>query len=290
MPTIEEIKAALSDEAVKSEVIKTVLPDAQKALEASGHIIRTKEQDEAYVNAKVDPLVEVKIKDQIKAVHERYDNDLLELTGERKKPEEKTYDFLKRKISEIKGASKGGDPVDKDQLKKLQDLLDAEKNGRKTDIEALHNDYFKKENTFNVRTSLAGFNIAAPATLSDDDKKDFVARQRGMIERDFLSTYTAKKDNDGNIVYYKGEELQVSNKDGKPLSASDLIAANYATYFAKDSREQKGGGTGGAATEITGSSTKADVMKHLESKGVKKNTKEFTDQYEKLCKEHGIIK
>lgn len=128
MVTFEDIQEALKDESMKGKLVTALTPDVQKALESTGMIIRSKEQDEAYVNAKVEPLVEVKIKDQIKSVHEKYDQDLLELTGDRKKPEEKTYDFLKRKIAEIK-ASKGGDDVDKDKLKSLQDSLEKMKKG-----------------------------------------------------------------------------------------------------------------------------------------------------------------
>lgn len=290
MVTFEDIQEALKDESMKGKVITALTPDVQKALETSGMIIRSKEQDEAYVNAKVEPLVEVKIKDQIKSVHEKYDQDLLELTGDRKKPEEKTYDFLKRKIAEIK-ASKGGDDVDKDKLKSLQDSLEKMKKDHETEISTIHSGYLKNEVGMNVHVAVSGFNIAVPANLTDDQKADFIARQRKMIASDFQSAFTAKKDNEGNIVFYKGEQLQISTKDGKPLTAEQLIAENYQTYFAAPGRKQGGAGSGGDyVKELSVTSTKQDILSWLKANNYQENTKDFLDKYEELQKKYGIIK
>lgn len=287
--TFDEIKAALADEGIKTQVVNSVLTDAQKALENSGMVIRTKEQDEAYLNAKVEPLVEVKIKDQIKALHEKYDQDLFELTGDRKKPEEKTYDFLKRKVTEIKEAAKGGNPVDKDQLKQLQEMLENEKKSKQTELSQVHETYFRKEVALNLSAAVAGFTIAVPSQLTDEQKTDFANKQKEMIVQNFQSVYTAKKDNDGNVVFYKGEELQVSTKDGKPLSAADLIAENYTTYFAATGRKLSGAGTAGG-NELSASSTKEDVIANLKAKGISETSKEFMDQYEEALKKYGIVK
>lgn len=42
------------------------------------------------------------IKSYIREIHNRYDKDLFELTGEKKGPHEKSHEFLKRKFNELK--------------------------------------------------------------------------------------------------------------------------------------------------------------------------------------------
>lgn len=270
------------------DLVKEVVPK----LSSRGFIVRSADEEKSFLTSYLqrndvrDGIVAPAIKD----LHDRYDNDIFELTGERKGANEKTYDFLKRKITEIK-ASKIEDPVLKEQLTTLQrSLEDKEKNHKKV-VEDIESKYFGREIDLNVSLALDKVNIAVPAQLkSDDEIQSYVNSQKQMMKRDFLSSLTAKKDNDGNIVFYEGDKQMMSTTDGKPLKASDLIQQRYGYYIAKDSGRQQGGaGSGGNGGQST-FSTKEEVYNALVARNMKPLTKEFNDEYAKIISEQKITK
>lgn len=266
------------------ELVRGIVP----ALGQKGFIVRTKADEESYLNTYKAQVIEQEIPTKIKEVHDKYDEDLLTLTGERKAPTEKTYDFLKRKISEIK-ASKIEDPVLKEQLVTLQKNLEAKDKEYQTKIQTMESDYFKRELSGMVSNALDLVNIAMPAHLkTDDEKQKYVASQKSMMKRDMMDNVTAKKDKEGNVVFYNGDQPLTSTTDGKPLKAIDIIKDRYAFYLAAELPKASGAGTGGNGGSEGKFTTKEQVYQHLEAKGLTPLTKQFSDEYAKIIREQGI--
>jgi len=289
--TVDEIKAAIdSDSSLVGQILGHIESPALNHFVSKGYIIRNKEQDTNYFNTIKNQVIEQEIPSRIKEVHDKYDEDIFQLTGERKAPTEKTYEFLKRKISDIK-SSKIEDSVLKEQLTTLQKQLEEKDKKYKSEMTDLESKYFGREIDFLVSSDLGQINIALPAHLkTDEEKQKYISTQKSMMKRDLLSALTAKKDNDGNVIFYDGEKQLISTTDGKPLKALDIIKERYGYYLAKDDiRQQGGAGTGGNNTPGSNFTSKEQVYKYLESKGIQPLTKQFNDEYAKLIKEHGII-
>lgn len=268
------------------ELIKAAIPSISK----KGYKIRTETDEQSFLDSFKNQVIETEIPARIKEVHDRYDADLFELTGKRKQPAEKTYDFLKREITELKN-SQIADPVTKERIKALEAQLETKQTEFKKELEAVENKYFKRELEMSIGAALDNVNIALPAQLkTDEEKEKYIKAQRSMMKRDMLEL-VAKKDNEGNIVFYDKEKPLTSNENGKPLTPSDIIKDRYGLYIAKDEgRKMTGAGTGGN----NGSGDKAfqnkeAIIAHLTANGVQQGTKDFYTQYEKLCKESGLL-
>lgn len=266
------------------ELVKGIVP----VLGQKGFIVRTQAEEQSYLNTYKTQVIADEIPGKIKEVHDKYDEDLFSLTGKRKNHSEKTYDFVKRVFNELK-TSKIEDPVLKEQLTTLQTQLSELDTKHKREVSELETKYFGRELDMLVSTELSNINIALPAHLtSDEDKQKYINTQKSMMKRDMLSALTAKKDNEGNIVFYEGDKQLISTTDGKPLKPADIIKQKYGYYLAKDEgRKQGGAGSGGNGGGST-FTTKDQVYQSLEARGLKPLTKAFSDEYVKVCKENNI--
>lgn len=288
--TVEEINAAIdNDSALVGQVLGHIEGPAMNYFTQKGYTVRNKDQETSFLDNYKNQLIEQEMPARVKEVHDRYDEDLFNLTGERKQPNEKTYDFLKRKINEIK-SSKIEDPVLKEQLLTLQKNLEQQTLNHKGELDKIEKDYFTREVKLMIRSDLNSVNIAIPAHLkTDEEKQKYVTSQRSMIERDMLENIPAKKDKDGNIVFYEGDKPLTSTSDGKPLKASDIIKERYAFYITAGAQQTTGAGTGGNGGGDQKFTSKQQVYDSLIAKGLQPNTKVFNDEYGKLVKEQGIL-
>ena len=293
MPLDEAVKTILGANFTEAQIIDMVTPDVQTKLGAT-HVIRTKADDESYLASHVKQGVDAEIGGKIGELHQKYEDDIFEITGIRKKTTEKAYEFNKRLLKELKTKSdaSGGDQALKDQIATLTETLTNKETEHATALTSVQQKAFAKQLSIVVKSEFDTKIIAVPAHISsDEDKQKYISTQKRILEQDFLSKYTPKEDNEGNIVYYIGDKLQSSTVNGKPLTASELIAAEYSTSFsAMEGKKQGGAGSGKDGIPADGFSTKEQVYAHLETvKGLTPLTKEFTDQARKLIKEHGII-
>jgi hypothetical protein len=269
------------------ELTKAVLP----ILTQKGFIVRSKDDDQSFLNSYKTQVIETEIPLKVKEVHDAYDRDFEQLFGEKKQPTEKTYNAFKRKIEEIKSAQIS-DPVLKEQFKTLQDNLKNKEVEFKNQIGEIEQKYFKRELDMLLVSALNNVNIALPAHLkTDEEKQKYVSSQKSMMKRDMLESLTAKKDNEGNIVFYNGDKPLTSTADGKALQAFDIIKERYDQYLSKEEgSKQHGAGTGKKNAE--GKSiyqSKEDVYEAVKAMGFAERTKAFTDEYAKLCTQSGLV-
>ena len=303
--TLEQITAELTAQPeVKKTLISSLKTDFLDGLRAEGTIVRTKDEETTfltnYENNIIPGKVQAQIGEKIKAVHDQYDADILELTGLKKGSNEKTYEFNKRVLKDLKekaeSAAAGGDTVLKDKVKDLEAKLRERENFvSPDDVNNLKKDFFTKQLGFRISSVLEKADIAVPAHITDEkQKKQFIETQRRFIQNDFLSRFTAKEDEQGNIVFYEKDKLLTNGKTASPLTEADLITANYAGYFVPEKKPKSGAGSGGSGESGGGDAneaslkTKKEVMDHLKTKGLVSGGADFNKEYSRIIKEYGI--
>jgi hypothetical protein len=291
MPLNDEVKTLLGDKFNEDALVEMLTPDVTNRL-SSTHVIRTKEDDESYVSTKAKELKDQEIGSHVGSLHQMYEDQIAGL-GFKKNSNEKTSDFQKRVLSELKlkaDASTGGDEVLKQQIQTLTASIAELEAKSSQEKEELHNKYFKRQVDGLLSSALGGVTIALPSTVKTDaEKQAFADQQRGLIKLQLTTNYTIKEDNDGNVVFYKGDVLQSSAKDGKPLTANEIITRDFSSYIEVQGRQQGGAGSSGGVK--TGSfSTRAEVYEHLKAEGMEEGTNAFTKAAAKIIKEHGIVK
>lgn len=291
MPLTEEVKAVLGDQFTEANLIEQLTPDFHSKL-GETHVIRTKEDDESFVSSQVTAGVDAKIGEKIKELHQKYEDDILEVTGLRKKVNEKAYDFNKRILADLKTRSEatGGDQMLKDQIATLTESLTTKETEHATKLTEIQKAAFQKQLKLVVKSEFDGRQIDIPAKITTEEaKQKYISDQKRLLEQDFLNKYTPKEDNDGNIVYYLGDKQQINTTNGQPLSASDLISSEYGSYFSTQATKLGGAGSGKDGLPANGFTTSEAIYAHLESKGLERFTHAFNTEAAKLIKEHGIV-
>jgi|GEM_PF-1824574 hypothetical protein len=293
MPLNDEVVALLGNKFTADQILEQLLPDAQTKLTANGHVIRKKEDDDSYVASKAKELKDAEIGTHVGTLHQFYEDQITDL-GYTKKSNEKTSDFQKRVLSELKlkaDAATGGDSVLKQQIETLTANLDKATSDAATQATDLKNKFFKKQVDSELSGELNKIAIAIPTTIKTDaEKQAYAENQRKLLKLQLLNDYTAKEDNDGNVLFYKGEILEKSTINGAPLTANDIIKRDFSAYM--DVTAAKGGGAGSSASGTSAGTfqTRQEVYDHLKTSGYEEGTNKFTQAAVKIIKEQGIIK
>lgn len=301
--TIEQITQEFTaTPELKTAVLSSLKDDFVSHVKADGTVIRSKKEDEDFLSNYEKNIIPNKVNEQIgqkvKEVHEMYDKDLFELTGEKKNPEEKTYEFLKRKIGELKTQrSSKTDPVLEDKIKELTAKLDERKDFvPKSELEKLQQKYFTDAIGMRIGSSLEKQAVAVPAHITDEkQKQSHIETQKRLIKNDFLQRFTAKQDEQGNIVYYEGDKLQTNPATAAALSEDELISTHYAGYFVPPSSVKTGAGSGpsqGSNALEASLKTKEEVLEFLTKKfapeGIRQGNEIFNKEYDRIVKDYGI--
>lgn len=277
---------------MKASFLPKVKDEVAKLLESDGIIIRTKAEDDSYIKSQVENEVEVKIKDRIREVHNQYDKDFTEAFGDSKGPHEKTYEFFKRKMADLKKSAGAADPAEKARIEALQTALqekDAEYQEKIKDLETQH---FKSKVSGVVDAALAGVKLAVPAHIKDDEaRQKYVERTRTMIKNEFLSSQSAELDKEGNIIFKDSEGTpMVSKKDGSPLGVNDLVSQQFGGFFFTKEQSARGTGSNGSSGEGNAIEFKSreDVHAHVLETGMKAGTPEYNKKVTELITENGV--
>jgi hypothetical protein len=294
--TVEQIREAVEKQPdLKTGILSSFKDDFIKTPPADV-VVRTKEQDDQFVQSSVEKILPQKVEEKFnlkfKEKLDEMDATIEQLTGEKKEVKEFTTDFAKRAFKAYH--SKGGDPVTKERVKQLEDSL----NTMKTDYEKKLSDsegkLFSKEIDWQMNGELDKVNIALPVHLkTDQEKQGFITQQKALIKQGFLSAYQPKKDDQGNIVFYKGDQPQLSQKDGKPMSAGELIAKDYAPWFVPAGIQQGGTGIGagngqGAGLPSGGFKDKESIHAYLAANGIEAGSKKYMDELQRIASESKI--
>lgn len=294
--TLEQIQQSLqSNPDWKPALLDSLENDFVPHVTAKGRIIRTKEEDETYVQTHVNAVVNERIQKELpNKINEEFgktmtaiDQEIMSITGIEKLPNEKTTAYAKRVVEQMK--TKGGDPVTKETVKQLQQQLETLKTESQTKLSQLQESYFRRENEMVVDAALGKKNIALPAHLKTDaEKQGFINLQKGLIKQGFFGSVTAKRDENGNTIYFDGETPLVDAQTGKPKTAEQIIEEKFAAWFVPSGHTVTGTGSQQPGGSTSGFTSKEDVHKYLASQGIDADSPEYIKEFERLCAEAKI--
>lgn len=305
--TLETIQAEIA----KNPELKTVLfgalkPEYNEYLKTEGVILRSTDEEKEFLSNYEKNIIPQKVKEDIGRLHQKYEDDIFEVTGLRKGVHEKTYEFNKRLLKELKTkadkASKNGndDPVLADRIKELEKQTKERENWVSPDeVAKIKDAHFKDGINLRIGVNLDKKAIAIPQHITEERaKQDYASMQRDMLRVNFLNKFTAKQDNEGTVVYYLGDQIQMDAHSGKPLDEGQLIDKFYGGYFVPEKKVITGSGSGktnnliGIDVNEASLKSKEEVINYLTSKfkaqDIKMGHPDFNKEYIRILKDYAI--
>jgi len=268
---------------------------------------------------------EKNVKETVSEIHNRYDNDIFEITGERKKDGEKTYDFVKKLVADGKKLkdSSGGNESDKIKslevkIKELQDGGEANKHWKEIHESAvakfekekaeLQGNAKEKEAEFNKMLILNDFKKGmSSVSFLDSVPEEAVKAMTDSLESRVLST---AKIVDGKVVYQKQDGTPWLNEEYKPATPEQIYMESLGSVIKKSENSSGGSapkdggkssivsvGEGDKATkklvlDRAKFSTKLEFQKHaaevLQKQGVSRNDDSYNSMLDGAYKEYEV--
>jgi len=296
--TKEQINEAIQKDPTLVESILPTIIETEKAKEL--------------ITSKADLIFQEKIGEEVKKIHNQYDDDVFSVLGERAGTGDdgqklKTYDFLKLKYKELKDLKEQKDSLTKDaKVVELQNEIDK----LKTDGGAKHvqsifdqarqnwetekttylqqiedskkeNETFMKSTEIKSAISRLKFNPDTP----DSIKQMVISNVESQLLKE-------SKIEEGKLVFVDQHNKPLVGQDHKIKSAFDVLMSLDAIKDITTS-EEKGGG--GAKTEIHGSIQTTnvegkDTKKLILPEGSFKSKVEFINVSEKALMDSGITR
>lgn len=242
-------------------------------------------------------------------IYNKLDNDIFEVTGLRKEANEKSYDFQKRVMRDLKkGAddSAGNTPAEVKQFKdKIKDLEEKLKNGESsTHWKKSYDEVLKtlqtKEEEFQTElskrdTQLLQTNVDVDITKGLNGLKlnqtlpESV--RNAMVNQVKSGLVSNAKVIDGKVVYHDGEGKPILDKQYKPANAEYLLKERLKDILEGD--KTPGGGappTGKNGEVITVGEGDSATKKLVLDKSTFKTRVEFNEVAEKALLAQGITR
>lgn len=272
----------------------------EKGGKAEDFIIRTPDEEKSYLDNFREAEIEKAIDPKTKEIHSKYDDIIFSVTGLKKNPGEKTLDFNKRVLADLKS---NADKIAEYEAQ-LADLK--EKVGKGADARIL-------ADLENVRSEFATFKSAKEKELDDLRKETEVSRKKSLIESEInayefdplikenvLKVYKETVINaligssefrDGQLVFLdeKGNPLRNQANNLAPYSPTEIIGERL-----KDVIKQKriiggppklGDPKGSPRSLPDTVKTKVELSEHLMKEGLKRGTKEYDEAFTELGKD-----
>jgi len=260
-------------------------------------IIRSADEEITYLENFKTAEVEKAISPKISEVHSRYDSDILAVTGLKKRPDEKTYDFNKRVLAELKANADKLPTVEQENVslkervgknadaKLIADLENVRleyktfKEAKEKEVDAL-----RSETDLGVRKAM----IEAEMNTFDFDpsiKEGVLKIYRENIINSLLQNSERR---DGALVFLDKDGLPLRNKAQNlaAYTANEIVAEKM-----KDVIKQKrvipgpprpGDPPTSVRTVPDTVKTKVELADHLMKEGLKRGSKEYDEAYAEL--------
>jgi hypothetical protein len=285
----------------KDEALKKINESKDESFE-----VFTEQEHTTYLDNFAKTEVEKKIGDEISKVHSQYDNDAFEILGERKAGNEKTYNFLKRKLKELK-ESASGSQVHLDRIKQLENDLKNKSGDEqlKKDYEQLRKTYNDDKQTWDAKTqeyikSQESMQVEiqldnALPKLKFSDKIPETVRDV-MIRAAKAKLLQSGKIVDKQLIFLDKDGATLRNKNNalNPFTAEEMLTAELKDILGetkvipgtgvKPQVVKDKDGKESIPLQVPDSvRTKEELSKYLMSLGLNRNSKEYTLAY----KEYG---
>jgi hypothetical protein len=269
----------------KEEVIQKL-----EAAPEAKFVIRTEDEDKSFIENFKQSEVEKLLGERVSELHSRYDADILEVTGLRKDPKEKTYEFNKRVMKEYLGKisayekkieelSKGHNPKNDDKIKELEGLIEQIKQEKDNEIQRAKHETV----TYKTRTEFDKALSKLPIDPSIPER----ARQ-ALVETTIGQLMNAGEWREEGLVFKdeKGEVLR-NKQTYKPLTAEELLTDQLNDILKKERKMQGADipGDGRKPSEIPGTlpphvTTKVQLSEYLKNAlKLKPSSKEYIELY-----------
>lgn len=255
---------------------------------------------ENFKKQEVDPLVSKSVSE----IHKRYDDDMFELFGERKENDEKTYNFLKRKVTELKTQTGESEKL-QNKIKELEETI---KNGNgdellKKQLEEVREKYKEEQEGWKEKEKEFLTTIETNKLDMELDKAMIGLKFKDDISQDIKDVFIGKVKADliknarfvDNTLVFVGEDGQtLVNKENalNPYTAKEMMEKNLEGILTK---VEKQNGPPKPKTKIVDGNevidlpdpqakTREEVTQYLIDNGVPRNSKRYGELYKDFTK------
>jgi len=255
-----------------------------------------------------------KINNEIGALHGKYDNDFKEVLGIDKPDGVKSYVFWKDEVRKLKESSNPALIAEKEaqiaelqkaveqsagseHFKGLYEKLQSDSENRISELNEQLSGYESKFRTNTIEglinKSMSGFEFNTD--LPEDVRNSFV---NGIVSN---LVSNAKVMEDGTVTFYENNEPLLDPKSLSKMDAGQILKTKLASVLAKTGQTSGGGLDSNKVNPtdpnrlnvpatITSAKTQTQlfdaISKELASKGLKKGSKEYTSEADKLFAEN----
>jgi len=267
----------------KDEVLQKLetAPDAK-------FVIRTTEEDNAFLENFKQSEIEKSLGEKVNELHSRYDSDILEVTGLRKDPKEKTYEFNKRILKDtlskvsayekrIEELSKGSGSKNDEKIRELEAQIVQIIKDKDEAIMAER----QEKTTYRTRTEIEKSLLKLPQEPTIPE-----AARKALIDTTINGLMTSAEWRDDGLVFKdeKGEVLR-NKTTYKPLTPDEILADVLNPILKKD-RKLEGVDINSDPTKAKSVTvlpahvtTKVELSKYLASLGWKRESKEYIEAF-----------
>jgi len=247
--------------------------------------------------------VDKKLKDRVSEIHLQYDNDLFEITGKRKAPNQKTYNFLKEIVSDYQEKAKGAPELQA----KIDELKESIKNGAgseqiKKDLEGMQKQFADSKKEWDEEKSRLTLSQQRMQLDNELDKALVGLKFKESIPENVRAIMLRTvKDNlietakivDGQLIFVDKEGATLRNKENalNPFTAEEMLRDQLKDIIGE---ERVITGTG-VKPEIKGKGDEKDIVvsipdsiktkellsEHLLSLGLTRDSDEYLLAYKK---------
>lgn len=282
----------------KEEALKKINESDSDDLE-----VFEKTEHETYLENFKTQSVNTKVSEEIGKVHKSYDDDLFELFGERKPGDEKTYNFLKRKFTDLKANAETAEEF-KVKISELEDALknntgdeqlkrDLQKTrdeykGAKEEWESEKTKYSTDLSTYKLSTELdkAMFGLKFKEDIPQEVKDTFVER----VKTDLLKSARIV---DNKMIFVGDDGATLANKDNSlnPYTPQEMLTKALDSILSKAKTLN---GLPKAETiivdgkEVTtlpnpNAKSRQEVTQYLKENGIARGSKDYIRMYGEFC-------
>lgn len=271
--------------------------------EADDFVVFEKPEHETYLEKYAKTKVEEAQTDITRSIHTQYDDDLNDIFGERKQPNEKTYNFLKRKFSELKESAGQSEPL-KAKIKEMEEKLKSGAGDEqlKSELEQVREEYKKekaqwgeKEKEWEQRT--VNFQLSTEidkgmAGLKFDSNIPEAARM-ALIDRTKADIMKMAVIADGKLVFKDADGKTMLDSNLDPVTAEGMLSkqleAILDTTVKKETPKAKETEGEDGKTKITlenpNAQSREEVTKYLKESGLANGSKEYIEAYKEFTKD-----